>query len=368
MADDQYRKVIFNAQVYANTGAGTYEQAVDMATKDFLGRGLNCIEYANGARHTIADYAFMAIQTAGKRAYLTGEGEMRQKWGIHTVIMNKRGNACPKCVPFVGKVLIDDVWSGGKQSDGPYLLMSNAMAAGLYHPRCKDIHTTYFEGISKHGDVYTEEELLQVGKDFRSEQKRQNAKRQAEKFGRMEKYSLDKKNRELYKRKKQTWEEQIQDVVENDRDFDIIDLGIAHGALTDANDPLYAKRNKHAERYYEAVRNSEKRYIVKAISENTGISEKNISKVYDHVFMNKYDLYGGYRRFDPDYDMAESFRRLRDGKEIQEHDLIMLKHEYLEYGLMKKAGMPYMDAHILAESKYDYAKALKEFKEKRGCK
>ena len=39
-ANDEYRKVIYNAQVYANTGAGTYEKAVDMATKDMLSRGL----------------------------------------------------------------------------------------------------------------------------------------------------------------------------------------------------------------------------------------------------------------------------------------------------------------------------------------
>lgn len=57
IADDQYRKVIFNAQVYANSGAGTYEKAVDMATKNMLSRGLNCVEYKNGARHTLSDYA-----------------------------------------------------------------------------------------------------------------------------------------------------------------------------------------------------------------------------------------------------------------------------------------------------------------------
>lgn len=134
MSEDKYRQVIFNAQVYANTGAGTYEKAVDMATRDFLKAGINCIEYANGSRHTVKDYARMAIQTASKRAYLTGEGEMRQSWGISTVIMNKRANACPKCLPFVGKVLIDDVWSGGDASDGNYPLMSSAIAAGLYHP------------------------------------------------------------------------------------------------------------------------------------------------------------------------------------------------------------------------------------------
>lgn len=36
MANDRYRKIIFNAQVMANTGAGTYVKAIDMATKDFL--------------------------------------------------------------------------------------------------------------------------------------------------------------------------------------------------------------------------------------------------------------------------------------------------------------------------------------------
>lgn len=133
MADDQYRKIIFNAQVYANTGAGTYEKAVDMATKDFLAAGVNCIEYKNGSRHTIEDYADMCIRTATKRAYLTGEGEKRKEWGETLVRVNKRGNPCPKCLPFVGKVLIDDVWSGGTSRDGPYPLMSKAIAAGLYH-------------------------------------------------------------------------------------------------------------------------------------------------------------------------------------------------------------------------------------------
>ena len=205
MAEDQYRKVIFNAQVYANTGAGTYEKAVDMATKDFLSRGINCIEYANGARHTITDYATMAIKTASKRAYLTGEGEKRQEWGISLVIMKKRGNACPKCLPFVGKVLIDDVWSGGKASDGPYPLMSSAIAAGLYHPRCKDTHTTYFEGITRPGASYTKAELQDIEDDYRKDQKEQYAKRQEERFGRLARYSLDEGNQQQYRRKERAW-------------------------------------------------------------------------------------------------------------------------------------------------------------------
>lgn len=204
-ANDDYRKAIFNAQVYANTGAGTYEKAVDMATRDMLSRGLNCVEYANGARHTLADYADMAIRTASKRAYLQGEGEKRQEWGITTVIVNKRGNPCPKCLPFVGKVLIDDVWSGGKKSDGLYPLMSQSIAAGLYHPRCKDSHTTYFPGISTADDTWTKEELDAVERANQKETKRQYAERQAEKFRRLVAYSLDKENQERYMAKREEW-------------------------------------------------------------------------------------------------------------------------------------------------------------------
>lgn len=210
MSEDKYRQIIFNAQVYANTGAGTYEKAVDMATKDFLKAGINCIEYANGARHTMKDYAKMAIQTANKRAYLTGEGEMRQSWGISTVIMNKRANACPKCLPFVGKILIDDVWSGGKASDGPYPLMSSAMAAGLYHPNCKDVHTTYFPELDDEPDSkFSKKELEQVKEDYKQDQKQQYAGRMAEQFDRLSKYSLDPDNKKMYEVRKEQWEKQV---------------------------------------------------------------------------------------------------------------------------------------------------------------
>lgn len=356
MSEDQYRKIIFDAQVYANTGAGTYEKAVDMATKDFLSSGINCIQYANGARHTIAAYADMAIRTAAKRAYLQGEGEMRKEWGVATVIMNKRGNACPLCLPFVGKVLIDDVWSGGSAKDGPYPLMSAAIAKGLYHPNCRDVHTTYFEGISSPPDsTFTEEELEQLKQDYQEEQKQKYAKRQAEKFGRLAEFSLDEENKKKYKKK-----------IVKYKNPDIINMKIASGALNDKNDPMQVRREAHAKQYYDSVRNSDKSYIVSAIAKNTGLSKKSVSKIYDHVFVNKYELYGGFRNFDPDYDMAESFRRLREGRNIQKHDIIMLKHERLEYELMHKLGLSYEKAHTLTVRKYNYSEALEQFKKEKG--
>lgn len=148
MANDQYRQIIYKAQVFANTGAGTVKQAIDMASKDFLTRGFNCIEYSNGSRHNIADYCDMAIRTANKRANLMGEGEMRKKLGNSLVYVSKHGGACDKCTPWEGRVYIDDVWSGGTEKDGKYPLLSTAISGGLFHPRCHHGVSTYYEGIN----------------------------------------------------------------------------------------------------------------------------------------------------------------------------------------------------------------------------
>lgn len=208
-ANDEYRKIIFNAQMYANAGAGTYEKAVDMAARDFLSRGIQCVIYSNGARHTLRDYAEMAIRTASKRAYLQGEGAKRQEWGIHTVILAKRGNPCPLCAPFCGKVFIDDVWSGGKASDGNYPMLSGAIAKGLYHPRCKDSHTTFFPDISTESRPWTVDERKRLTQDYNREQKQRYAERQAEKYRRLAEYSLDEDNLRIYRERAKQWSDVV---------------------------------------------------------------------------------------------------------------------------------------------------------------
>lgn len=216
-ADDQYRQIIFNAQVYANTGAGTYEKAVDMATKDFLRAGINSIQYKNGSRHTIEDYADMAIKTAAKRAYLQGEGAKRKEYGVPTVILNKRSCPCPLCLPFVGKVFIDDVWSGGDSSGiSPitgleYPLLSEAIAQGLYHPRCRDSHSTYFEGINTapEDSEYTADELDEIAQKYQAQQKQAYCERQEKCYSRMAEYSLDDDNKRIYAARANEWNSKV---------------------------------------------------------------------------------------------------------------------------------------------------------------
>ena len=219
-ANDKYRQIIFQSQVAASSGALTYEKAVDMATSDFLKNGLNCITYSNGAVHNIVSYADMAVRTASKRAYLMGEGQKRQEWGVSTVILNKRFNACPLCMPFEGKVLIDDVWSGGSSKDGPYPLMSSAMAAGLYHPNCKDKHSTYFEGISSKPESRYYEEKPVIKERQLIENKLNHAKRQAKSYNRLAKNSLDAENQETYRARATEWRGKVKQYREQLNSFE----------------------------------------------------------------------------------------------------------------------------------------------------
>lgn len=216
LANDQYRKAIFNAQVYANAGGTGYKKAVDMAVKDMLNAGLNCVEYKNGAKHTLEDYASMAIRTATKRAYLQGEGAKRKEWGISTVILNKRSCPCPKCLPFVGKVFVDDVWSGGTAEEAKekgYPLLSTAIEQGLYHPNCKDTHTTYFEGISTPPEKPTAEEKEKAVDEYNQNQKAHYNALQAQKCERISEYSLDEENKRIYKARAEQWRDKEKDLV-----------------------------------------------------------------------------------------------------------------------------------------------------------
>lgn len=95
------------------------------------------------------------------------------------------------------------------------------------------------------------------------------------------------------------------------------------------------------------------------------MSEHSLGKIFDHIFIDKHDIYGELRNFDPSYGMAESFRRLYEGKDIQPHDLILLKHERLELRLMRRYGYGQSAAHILASKKYNYAENLRQWKKER---
>ena len=143
--------------------------------------------------------------------------------------------------------------------------------------------------------------------------------------------------------------------------------GAVYGAWNDRNDPYNKERDRHAQEFYESVRNRNKQHEIVKVSNNSGLSQSDVEKIYNHIFINEYDLEDSRKRFDPSYDMAESWRRLSEigGKNIQPHDLVMLNHELMEHDLMAK-GMKYDEAHELTNKTYNYQKAWIAWMKEKG--
>ena len=201
MNDDVYRQTMFKAQMFYNTGAGSMWKCVDMATKDFLAAGYNCVEYKNGARVNIASYAEMSLRTSNKRANLIGAANFREKYGEHLVKVNARGTACPLCMPYLGKVFVDDVYGAGTKEESAktgYPLLSAAVANGLFHPNCKDGCSTYYEGINRPPENVTEKQVQETARRYKLEQTQRYYERNYRKYLRLANGSIDPDNVKRY--------------------------------------------------------------------------------------------------------------------------------------------------------------------------
>ena len=212
MTNDVYRQTIFKAQMFYNTGASSLWQAVDMATNDFLSRGINSVEYKNGARVNIASYSEMALRTANKRANLMGCADKRMEYGIHTVKVTTHNSACPLCVKWQGKVYYDDVYGAvmvqekkGIAGFKKYPLLSEAVKGGMFHPNCKNGLSTYYEGISQPPKEPTKEEKEEMVRRYNLQQEQRACERNIRKYKRLEAGSLDADNVAKYAEKKQQW-------------------------------------------------------------------------------------------------------------------------------------------------------------------
>ena len=158
--DDVYRTTLNKVQLMMGTGSITLNEAIDLATRDFLDKGINCIVYADGRRVNIADYVRMALRTTSTRATLQGAAKRFAELGYDTVLISQYGGCSETCEPYQGKVYIDDVftiWNGEKSGDFGksnycdkwFMLLSVAIRGGLFHPNCRHTMGQYIEGLTK---------------------------------------------------------------------------------------------------------------------------------------------------------------------------------------------------------------------------
>ena len=223
MSNDQYRQVIHKSAFFVGNGVFTERQAARMATKeltelqltklaideankDFLSRGLACVEYADGRRVNVASYSQMAIRTANLRAQLMGEGDFRKSIGRHLVQATSHGGACPICQKWEKHIFIDDVYSGGSKKDGNYTLLSVAMKQGFLHPNCRHGLTTYYPELD--GIENESEEEYQDDTDYMN-QRINYIEKNIKKYDRLAKGSIAPLDIQMFAAKKKQWQDEL---------------------------------------------------------------------------------------------------------------------------------------------------------------
>lgn len=369
--DDVYKQTVYRAEMNMTAGAKTLDQAVDMATKEFLDTGINCIEYKNGRRVNIASYAEMALRTASQRAVLLGEGKKRDEWGIHTVVVSAHANTCPLCAPWQGKVLVDDVFSHGTPEEAKELglpLLSTAMKSGLLHPNCRHTISTYFPGITKLPEVPDPDKAAET---YMAEQQQRALERKIRKWKRKAEGSLSPENVSYANEKVGQYQEDLMEhldkhpklrreynrektrgIPDNPKSFKATGGKYDRGTVE-----WILRRDDEAESYYDAMRS--KNDDVRAIAKSVGWTEYSIARIKQHVFLDKHILDDGIRRFDADYNMAVAWQRLVNGKFL-DRDVLLLKHEYLESVIEKKYNLAYREAHDRTTLKHDWNGVLEK--------
>ena len=109
------------------------------------------------------------------------------------------------------------------------------------------------------------------------------------------------------------------------------------------------QKDRQAARAYEQYSREDDS---KKISSVSGFTVQEIQRIRSHVFFRKHDLYDNrFNRFDPSYDMAVAWKRLREGKPLP-RDLTLLHHELFESEVEQKYNLSVAEAHRIADQKY----------------
>lgn len=382
-----YIRYLDKAVVKMATGTFSYDRAVEDAVREMAHSGLRSVDYASGRTYQLDTAARMCVRTSCHQLSAKMSMHNCEKMGTDLVEVTAHWGARPEHAVWQGKIYSR---SGKNKKYPPFSECHYGAVDGLCGVNCHHTFYPFFEGVSEptkwdeepepkeyNGKTYTYYEMTQ--KQRQMESKVRETKREIEAKRAI---GEDTDDLESAKRKQIAEYHKFSDemgirpkdnrlrVVKGSSDltktksYKAAKRGqeLKSGALNIKNDPLGRKREAHAKRYYEEITNRKPYTVINRIAKNGNISKKSAKNIYNHVFVESHRFAdGSTRMFDPDYDMAESFRRILDGKDIKSHDIVLIKHENLELNLMKKYNLAYEDAHNLAVRKYDYEKALDEF-------
>lgn len=137
--------------------------------------------------------------------------------------------------------------------------------------------------------------------------------------------------------------------------------------ISGARMATFAEESAYAESMYREIpkRTTDYLQIVKNLGGAFSIEQIQVVKHY--LFSAKHYLRGSTisSKFDPDYEVVQSWVRLssKNPRNIRSLDVLMIQHEICEIQiLLSNPNMSQKTAHELANQKYNYSKAVYDYR------
>jgi hypothetical protein len=166
---DAYRDVVNRASSSVLLGSLTLRQGAQRALDQFAAQGITGFVDKSGRRWNLASYAEMAVRSVTGRAAIEGHLDQLQALGQALVIVSNAPLECPLCRPWEGEVLTINGASGPHSVRAEHTTesvrqglrrvpvtvtvhvagsLTEARAAGLFHPNCRHSLSVYLPGVS----------------------------------------------------------------------------------------------------------------------------------------------------------------------------------------------------------------------------
>lgn len=170
--------------------SGRADQLYDSVFVPQIEKGLTGKVTKSGAKLGLANYVEGVTRETSQQALLMGESTVANAAGQYLVRISRHASSCPKCEPYQGAILIDDVFSDGKP-DGLHDLLSVAIANGLFHWNCRHKKTVWIPGKTQVPRDNLDYDPSKVAQNYAIEQRQRQLERQIRESKRIAATSLD---------------------------------------------------------------------------------------------------------------------------------------------------------------------------------
>lgn len=360
------------------TGVATWNQAMREAVQKMVQNGITGFVDHGGHKWSPEAYVAMDIRTTMFNTAREAVWERQEAYGSDIYQVSSHNGARPLCYPWQGKLIsrtdyirdVEDI-DGNRahvyaQSDTSY-----GAPAGLFGVNCRHYPMSFIPGFSAlRGEPQDPEENEQAYAESQQqralERKLREEKRDLEVMKAQGAPDAEiKAQRERVKKASADIDEFCDETGRarrRNREYAPINATFPDDGSTGGYSGAKKTtgwQDRHARRYYEEVRSRKSGVDAEKIAKYTDFTKEQVEDIRQHMFIREQPLENGTRmaRFEPDYDQAQAWQRLTEGKGT-ENDILLLKHEYLELTEMREKGYNYDEAHAVANAVYDWWSAV----------